>query len=99
MYGGESIVMWDEQQQAVTYHYFTTAGFRTTGTMTFQGDSILTHETVRGGAGGITEVRGTHRLQPDGTYHVKTEHRKDGEWSPGRESTYHPAPDAQVLFK
>src|SRR5262245_11083755 len=35
-YGGESIVMWDEKKQAVGYHYFTTAGFSTMGTMTFK---------------------------------------------------------------
>jgi hypothetical protein len=33
-YGGETIFMWDEKKQAVVYHYFTTAGFMTTGTIT-----------------------------------------------------------------
>src|SRR5436309_2306328 len=65
-YGGESIVLWDEKKQAVTYHYFTTAGFWTTGTMTFKDGAVLTHETVSGSAGGITEVRGTTRMLPDG---------------------------------
>src|SRR5215510_11921124 len=26
-YGGETLFRWDELKQAVTYHYFTTAGF------------------------------------------------------------------------
>src|SRR5262245_5482974 len=28
-YGGETLFRWDESKQAVTYHYFTTAGFTT----------------------------------------------------------------------
>src|SRR6187397_1221034 len=32
-YGGESIIMWDKEKQVVAYHYFTTGGFTTTGTM------------------------------------------------------------------
>ena len=33
-YGGESIVRWDSGSKQITYHYFTTAGFMTSGTMT-----------------------------------------------------------------
>jgi hypothetical protein len=98
-YGGETIVTWDEKKQAVTYHYFTTAGFSTSGPMTFKDGTILTHETVSGSANGITEVRGTFRLQPDGAYHVKTEYLKNGEWTPGRETTYREDPSANVLLK
>jgi hypothetical protein len=87
-HGGESLVMWDEEKKAVAYHYFTTAGFRTTGTMTFKDGKILSHEVVTGNAGGVTEVRGTFEMRSDGTMHVKTEHLKDGEWTTGRETTY-----------
>jgi hypothetical protein len=98
-YGGESIVMWDEKKQAVTYYYFTTAGFWTTGTMTFKDGAVLTQETVSGSAGGVTEVRGTTRMLSDGTFHVKTEHLKHGEWSPGHEATYREDSSASVVFK
>lgn len=98
-YGGESIVMWDEPKQAVTYHYFTTAGFQTIGTMAFKDGALVTHEVVTGSAGGVTEVRGTTRMLPDGTFQVKTEHLKDGSWSPGRETTYREDPSATVVFK
>src|SRR5688572_22855092 len=33
-YGGETIIMWDEKKQAVGFHYFTTAGFMTAGSVT-----------------------------------------------------------------
>src|SRR5215213_11099738 len=40
-YGGESIIMWDKEKQVVAYHYFTTGGFTTTGTMEFKDGKIL----------------------------------------------------------
>ena len=99
VYGGESIVTWDEKKQAVTYHYFTTAGFMTIGTMTFKDGKVLTHEVVTGSAGGITEVRGAYEMRPDGTFQVKTEHLKNGEWAAAREVTYREDPTASVVFK
>ena len=98
-YGGESIVMWDNKKQVVGYHYFTTAGFTTTGTMTFKDGKILTHEIVAGNSGGVTEVRGTTEMRKDGSFIVKTEHLKGKEWTPGRETTYRNDPGAKVVFK
>ena len=99
VYGGESIVTWDEGAKAVVYHYFTTAGFMTKGTMTLKDGVVETLEVVSGDANGITEVRGRTEMGADGTFHVKTEYRKDGVWAPGREATYKPAPEAKVIFK
>ncbi|MCW5551336.1 MAG: hypothetical protein KIS67_04135 [Verrucomicrobiae bacterium] len=98
-YGGESIVMWDEEKKTVAYHYFTTAGFRTAGTMTFKDGKVHSHETVTGNAGGITEVRSTAEVRPDGTLYTKTEYFKNGEWTPGREVTYREDSTASVIFK
>ncbi|MBI5386018.1 MAG: hypothetical protein HZA90_15185 [Verrucomicrobia bacterium] len=98
-YGGESIVRWDEQKQAVSYHYFTTAGFMTTGTMTFKEGKVITHELVAGQTNGVTEVRGATEMLKDGTFLVKTEHRKGGEWLPGREVKYREDSAAHVVFK
>jgi hypothetical protein len=98
-YGGESLVMWDEEKKAVTYYYFTTAGFRTTGTMTFKDGKIQSHEVVTGNANGVTEVRGNFEMRPDGTLFVKTEYLKNGEWTPGREATYREDSSAKVVFK
>jgi hypothetical protein len=98
-YGGETIFMWDEKKQVVTYHYFTTAGFMTVGSMSFKEGKLITHEVVTGSSGGVAEVRGTSELLPDGAFHVKTEHMKDGKWQSGREVTYILDPDAKVVFK
>jgi hypothetical protein len=98
-YGGEVIVRWDEEKEAVCYHYFTTDTFRTEGTMTFKDGKIASHEIVKGKAEDITEVRATTEMHRDGTYLQKSEYLKDGKWSPGREALYRPDPTARVIFK
>lgn len=45
-YGGETIVRSDEEKKSVVYHHSTTAGFATTGTMTFENGKITTNEKV-----------------------------------------------------
>ena len=98
-YGGETIATWDEAKKSVVYHYFTTAGFMTTGTMSFEGGKVLTNEKVSGSAGGVTEVRGTAEIAADGTFRMKTEYLKDGQWQPGRDATYREDAGARVVFK
>jgi hypothetical protein len=98
-YGGESIIRWDKEKNQLVYHYFTTAGFSTTGTMKFADGKFISHEKVTGSANGVTEVRGTTELRPDGTMLSTAEYLKNGEWSPGREVVYKLAPDAEVKFR
>jgi hypothetical protein len=98
VYGGETLFVWNEKNQIVEYYYFTTAGFMTTGTMQIKGNRIETHEQVKGSADGITEVRATSEIRGDGTFHVKAEYFKKGEWTLGHEATYHEDPSAQVVF-
>ncbi|MGH9362123.1 MAG: hypothetical protein ACRD2T_09415 [Thermoanaerobaculia bacterium] len=98
-YGGESLVVWDQAREKLAFYYFTTAGFYTTGTMTFAGGKLTSHETVAGSAGGVTEVRATHEIRPDGSLVSKSEHLKDGKWIPGREVVYREDPKAEVKFK
>src|SRR6266550_594062 len=98
-YGGEVIVRWDEEKEAVCYHYFTTDTFWTEGTMTLKDGKITSHEFVKGKAGGVTEVRATLEMQSDGTYRQKSEFLKDGKWTPGPEALYRPDPAARVIFK
>lgn len=98
-YGGETLIMWDAKKNTVAYWYFTTAGFRTEGTMKHEDGQWTAHESVAGAAGGITEVRSTSKILPDGRLHVKAEYLKDGTWGVGREVHYTEAPDAKVLFK
>ena len=98
-YGGETIATWDEKQKSVVYHYFTTPGFMTNGTMTFKDGRMVTNETVSGNAGGVKEVRGTAEMNPDGTFRMKTEYLKDDKWQPARDSIYREGAAATVVFK
>ena len=98
-YGGETIVTWDEKRKLVVYQYFTTAGFNTSGTMSFEQNRVVTNESVSGQAGGVTEVRGTIEMAGDGMFRMKTEYLKEGQWQPGRDATYREAAGSAVVFK
>ncbi len=99
IYGGETIIMWDAENEKIAYWYFTTAGFRTTGTMEIEGWVWTSLEKVVGNKQGITEVRATSELKPDGTLSLKSEFYQNEQWVPGHELTYHEAPDYAVKFK
>ena len=98
-YGGESILMANPKTGTVEFYYFTTAGFLTRGTVTFEGGKILTREEVTGSKEGITEVKATTELQSDGKLHVKSEYLKEGNWVPGHDILYEVSADSQVVFK
>lgn len=98
-YGGESIIHWDSEKNQVSYHYFTTAGFYTTGAMIYVDGKITAVEKVTGNTNGITEVRSTYELRPDGTVLNKSEYIKDGQPAGHREVLYKEDPSAEVKFK
>jgi hypothetical protein len=98
-YGGETFIVWEEARQSLVYYYFTTAGFYTTGTITVKDGVMESHEIVKGSAGGVTEVKATHRILPDGRLLVKSRYLKNGAWEDGRETHYVEDPQAVVRFK
>jgi hypothetical protein len=98
-YGGESLIVWDQQKSEVRYYYFTTAGFYTTGTMTFADGKLVAVEKVIGHTNGVTEVRSTYELRPDGTMLNKSEYFKNGQTAGAREVFYKQDPTAEVKFK
>jgi len=99
VYGGESLVIWDDKKKSLVYYYFTTAGFYTTGTMTIKDGKFTSHEVVTGGAEGVTEVKATSEVRADGTMVSKSEYLKEGKWVPGHEVTYREDSKAEVVFK
>lgn len=98
-YGGETLIFWSEERKSLVYHYFTTANFQTTGTMTFDGQRFTSIEKVSGQAGGVTEVKAVGEVRADGTLFIKAEYLKEGAWTPGRETVYHEDSKAEVVFK
>jgi hypothetical protein len=99
IYGGETLLIWDEQRKTISYYYFTTDGFMTMGTFEAKDGKFTAHENVKGDANGVTEVRSTSEILPDGKFHVKAEYLKNGEWTAGHEATYEKAPGSSVIFK
>jgi len=97
-YGGETMIVWDAEKERLIYFYFTTQGFYTTGTMAAEDGFFVSHEEVTGAAGGVTAVRSTSKILPDGRLEGKTEYLRNGEWVPGREVTYVEDPTAEVVL-
>ncbi len=97
-YGGESLVTWDTERQALVYWYVTTAGFYTQGTMTAAGDSLMTREHVVGDAGGVNEVEGVWHRTADGLK-VSSRYLTGEKWSAGRQAEYHETPGAVPTFR
>lgn len=99
MYGGETTILWDSKKNSLVYWYFTTAGFRTEGTMKYEDGVWSGREVVIGGSGGISEVRSTTRLLPNGRMQVKAEYVTDGKSGESREVEYVESPEARVVFR
>lgn len=98
-YGGETIVYVDKAQNQLVYFYFTTAGFMTSGTMNVEnGKRFTALEKVYGNEGGVTEVKSTVELLPDGRMKTSSQYLKDGSWTDGHAITYSEAPDAKVIL-
>jgi hypothetical protein len=98
-YGGETIIMWNAEKESLVFFYFTTAGFYTQGTFSIEDGQFTSHEFVTGNENGITEVKATGKILPDGRLHSKAEYYKKGEWVDGHEFYYTEAPGEEVIFK
>ena len=91
-YGGRTIFFYDEGSKTYVFHYFTTGGFHTEGTMTIEDGKIVSLEEVKGHET-IAAVRGTIMVA-DGTMTSSSEYqsKEDGSWSPGHSFAYEVAP-------
>lgn len=99
VYGGETLIFWSKEKGSLVYHYFTTAGFQTTGTMALADGKFTSLEQVAGDADGVTEVKATGEIRADGAFSNSSEYLKKGQWEPGHAATYREDPKAEVVFK
>lgn len=98
-YGGETFIVWDRQAERLVYYYFTTAGFYTHGTMSFDETGRLhSREEVAGQAGGVSEVRSTQEKLADGKIRVESRMLRNGTWDPPSVVLYQPAEGAAVVL-
>jgi len=98
-YGGETLIVWDPDEASLVSYYFTTSGFYTRGTMSAGDDHFVSHEVVTGSSSGITEVKSTSHLTPDGSFRVVSQYFRNGAWVEGHEVTYHRDDSAEVVFQ
>lgn len=99
-YGGETMIFWDKQKKSLAYYYFTTAGFYTHGTMSYDAttQTLVAEEQVENNANGITAVRSKSLLKAD-SLSTTSEYLQHGKWVPGHAAVYHPTKDGQVRFQ
>jgi hypothetical protein len=96
-YGGEALVHWNEEKQAITFHYITTSTFYTEGTISLTEAGFDAQEIVHGNMDGIVETRSGYEMK-DGEIHVWSQLLKNGEWTEKETAIYSKAPGAEVRF-
>src|SRR5690606_9620479 len=78
-YGGETLIFPDRDTGALIFHYFTSGGFHTTGTITVLEDGALSLEETVHGLDGLERLRTTMRVETGG-YSTRTHVERDGRW-------------------
>ena len=96
-YGGRSIFFYDEGAQQYVFHYFTTAGFHTTGSIEMTETGFTSVEKVAGHET-IVEVRSEMIFGEDEVRALPSYVDKDGVVSAGEERIYRPIDDPGPLF-
>ena len=56
VYGGETLLTWDEPRRTVRF-IISTGGYITIGTLELKEGKFITHEDVKGDANGMTRTR------------------------------------------
>lgn len=96
-YGGRTIFFYDEGAKNYVFHYFTTAGFHTTGTSDFIDGGLVTVENVEGhdtvGSVRSKVIFGADAIEIDVVYVGK-----DGSETPGGHRVYKEIADPGRLF-
>lgn len=96
-YGGRSIFFYDEGAKKYVYHYFTTAGFHTSGVADIK-DGVMMSEEKVDGHDTIASVRSRATFSPE---EIKVEVvyvGKDGTETPAPLRIYRPIQDPGPLF-
>ena len=86
---GRTIIFYDEAASAYIFHYFTTAGFHTTGEITVTEDGYAASETVNGHPS-VAAVESTLTVYGDKTVISVRYRGHNGEWTDEPKRTYAP---------
>lgn len=97
-YGGRTIFFYSPAEAAIVFHYFTTGGFHSTGTIEPQANGdLLSIEHIHG-LDDVQEVRAVIRMG-GASWEVSSLYLRDGAWVEGDGFSYVEAPGAEVRFR
>lgn len=96
-YGGRTIFFYDEGAKKYVFHYFTTAGFHTSGSADFIDDGLVTEEKVEG-ASDVAFVRSKSTFGEDAIEIDVVYVGKDGSETPGGHRIYKEIADPGPLY-
>jgi hypothetical protein len=80
-YGGETLIFHDKDSGDYIFHYFTSGGFHTTGTIKPSAPGTFEIAETVHGVDGLDALRSTGVLGEDGVYRVRSSVEKDGAWT------------------
>jgi copper(I)-binding protein len=98
VYGGETLIFRDKDSGEYIFHYFTSGGFHTTGTITPTGPGVFAIEEAVHGVDDLEALKSTGTLGPDGVYRVRASVERDGTWVETGGFDYREDPTATVTM-
>lgn len=98
VYGGETLIFLDKDTGGLVFHYFTTGGFHTTGTMKPSPSGGLDIEETVHGVDTIETLRSTAAIGDDGVYRTRSVKVTDAGTETFGGFDYRPDPAAVVVL-
>ena len=97
-FGGETVIMWNPDQNSLMSWYFTTGGSFTNSLVNIEGTKITSIEDVTGNDNGITKVKNIIQLRQNGGFKNRSKYLMNNIWVDGHEIIYQEDPNAMVIF-
>lgn len=97
-YAGETLIFRDRDSGAYVFHYFTSGGFHTTGTMRPTGPGAFEVEETVHGLDGFTTQRSTIVMGADGVNRSRGYREVDGQWVEQGGFDYRADPTAELIL-
>lgn len=98
VYAGETLIFRDRDSGAYIFHYFTSGGFHTTGTMRPTGSGAFEVEETIHGLDGFPPIRSTIVLGTDGVNRARAFQQEGGKWVEKGGFDYREDPDAVPMM-
>lgn len=98
VYGGETLIFRDKDSGDYIFHYFTSGGFHTTGTIRPAAPGTFEIAETVHGVDELEALRSTGVMGEDGVYRVRSSVEKDGAWTEVGGFDYREDPSATVVM-